>query len=163
MLGLVRLLGSHSMYYLKPLRRNLGVATLVTGCVFAAGWVRTTTVSDQIVVLYGASSVLYLNSDNRTIGWEWRRLVINSDWFPIRTEWISATAENPSNSVDPFDGHTDWLIDIWGFYIGAGLDRQIIVEVPYWSIVIPLTLLSAWLLLSKPRAKKIDPSGPLHV
>ncbi|WP_157605387.1 hypothetical protein [Schlesneria paludicola] len=25
--------------------------------------------------------------------------------------------------------------------------------VPYWSIVLPLTLLSAWLLLGQPRAK----------
>lgn len=28
-------------------------------------------------------------------------------------------------------------------------------SIPYWSFVIPLTLLSAWLLLSKPRAKTI--------
>lgn len=28
------------------------------------------------------------------------------------------------------------------------------VTLPYWSIVVPLTLLSAWLLLSKPRPPK---------
>ncbi len=31
--------------------------------------------------------------------------------------------------------------------------HQTIAQVPYWSIVIPLTLLSAWLLLSRPRVK----------
>ena len=29
--------------------------------------------------------------------------------------------------------------------------NRLVVPLPYWSVVIPLTLLSAWLLLSKPR------------
>jgi hypothetical protein len=38
--------------------------------------------------------------------------------------------------------------------IGSGFalnDVMVFWRVPYWSIVIPLTLLSAWLLLSNPR------------
>ena len=31
---------------------------------------------------------------------------------------------------------------------------------PYWSLVIPLTLLSAWMLLSKPRPSAPKPSEP---
>lgn len=30
-------------------------------------------------------------------------------------------------------------------------------SVPYWSVVVPLTLLTTWLLLSKPRARQPKP------
>lgn len=33
-------------------------------------------------------------------------------------------------------------------------EKEWVVGVSYWSIVIPLTLLSAWLMLNKPRWKK---------
>ena len=32
-----------------------------------------------------------------------------------------------------------------------GVSIQLILEIPHWSITIPLTLISLWLLLSKPR------------
>ncbi len=53
----------------------------------------------------------------------------------------------------------DWEIRLFGFHFGHGVPRQVYIShtflvIPYWSIVIPLTLLSAWLLFSKPRAKK---------
>jgi hypothetical protein len=47
---------------------------------------------------------------------------------------------------------TSQLQSDWGFRCRYWI-------IPYWSIVIPLTLLSAWLLLSKPR-KRDDPPPP---
>jgi hypothetical protein len=49
-----------------------------------------------------------------------------------------------------------------GFYCGVPDDHysKFMLVVPYWSIVIPLTLLSAWLLLGKPRQAKKAESLP---
>lgn len=49
-----------------------------------------------------------------------------------------------------------------GFYCGAPDDHysKIIIVVPYWSMVLPLTLLSAWLLFSNPRLPKNEPELP---
>lgn len=38
--------------------------------------------------------------------------------------------------------------------------REGIWQIPYWSIVIPLSLLSAWLLLSKPRSTRLASRRP---
>ena len=49
----------------------------------------------------------------------------------------------------------------YGF--GRSLNKKLIVVVPYWSIIIPLTALSAFLLLTKPRKstpKKITEPNP---
>ena len=50
-------------------------------------------------------------------------------------------------------------IQYWGFQIVAGVDQvhKIPAQVriiPHWSIALPLTLLSAYLLLVKPRVAK---------
>jgi len=50
-----------------------------------------------------------------------------------------------------------WRRDFLGFQFGAGTHKQQsllnmhLCMIPYWLIVIPLTLLSAFFLLSKPR------------
>lgn len=66
---------------------------------------------------------------------------------------------------DPFLGQdVEWRFDWAGFTAGAAQNRfrapplRIDLHcVPYWAIVIPLTMLSAWLLLSKPRQAKTTP------
>ena len=52
-----------------------------------------------------------------------------------------------------------WRFRYFGFGIGDEVDQTGVLRAPYWSIVIPLTLLSAWLLLSKPRIAK-SPEKP---
>lgn len=44
-----------------------------------------------------------------------------------------------------------------------GFQRQIRWRVPYAIIVIPMTLLTAWLLLSKPRAKPQKITEPVPI
>ena len=61
--------------------------------------------------------------------------------------------------IDPWESFkVDWKWDCAGFHFGSGTitrgTRKLKCEqyiVPYWSIVVPLTLLSAYLLLTKPR------------
>jgi hypothetical protein len=50
------------------------------------------------------------------------------------------------------------LFDFGDYPTDGGGDKFTLWFVPYWSIVIPLTLLSAWLLLSKPKPAKVHES-----
>ena len=92
--------------YFKPLRRKIGVLTLVLACVLMAGWVRSLSIQDK--ELFNIDSL--------------RNAIISSQ-----------------GSI------------AWERWIGNG--RHESTSIAYWSIVIPVTMLSAWLLLSKSRQK----------
>src|SRR5262249_41942365 len=54
------------------------------------------------------------------------------------------------------------LISPWSFDAGStsvlpANDSPDTYWVPYWSVAIPLTLLSTWLILSKPRQRRMSP------
>ena len=114
--------------YFKPLRRKIGVLKLVMACVAMAGWVRSNSTRDQIIVQdagFGIWSVL------GGIQWNWKYTYeVPGD----AVEW---------SSVPIAQAQMKYLTPEYGW-----------PTVWYWQIVIPLTLLSAYLLLSKPRASK---------
>ena len=155
--------------YFKPCRRKLGVVTLVLACSIMGMWIRGRFKVDSIYFLHrdfvsegnGINFVRFVPKDPNLVYFE---------IFPIRSSTYAPhwdSYENPSN-LD------HWSFRRFGFgynerYSGWGgsrgdetfqttLTRQI-WRVPYWSIVIPLTLTSAWLLLSKPRANKPKPDS----
>ena len=116
--------------YFQPLRRKIGVVTLLVACVFAALWIRGFAISDEfnstswtrnsrgISFENGPSFVYHLN---RSSGQSERHVV---DHNSMRVQIIAET----------------WIMEIF--------------NVPQWSIAIPLTILSAWLLLSRQRLTK---------
>jgi hypothetical protein len=78
-----------------------------------------------------------------------------------RLSWAShATAHHISNNLFP-DARLTWHYRIWGFGCAEYLEsrangsRLIFWQIPYWSIVIPLTVLSAFLLLKKPKTSNL--------
>ena len=95
-------------------------------------------------------------SDDLSVGW------------PSPLQWIPS--ELTQNSRDNYkfywnDGDVHWHWQLLGFDFGAASfeaftkaqtgtfrQRDEIWQIPYWSIVLPLTLISLWLLLSKPRS-----------
>jgi hypothetical protein len=149
--------------YFRPWQRKAGVVMLGLACVFLAGLVRSSHFNDNLWTIVGQdgdwASIGLLSIDQQfgvvhlkphgpgpvtqRCGW---------DELPIargRARW---------NSVIDFNHH--WL----GFGYSNSVHPSMLIKaviVPYWSIVLPLTLLSAYLLLSKPRpAKKPAPTQP---
>lgn len=140
--------------YFKPLRRKLGVVTLLMACVFSAAWVRSLTTRDFIFIEFefpfGGRINTYTMSNQMKI-----LLQRNSGWL--------------------FDfGQTDSIVrlkplkNVWFFEVQP-IEEEIVDEVVqvspgyevgvyFHAIVIPLTLLSAWLLLSKPRTRTLKPA-----
>lgn len=138
------------MGYFKPLRRKLGVVTLVIACVFAGGWIRCQFLSEQLYLWVAKHSVVTVVSENLVLAlslWWWNE----QDFvFPAKSIILQSDERLPWGTAY----YAESLA--WGFRCNSfdGGNGEVGCSIPYWSIVIPLTLLSAWLLLSKPRVRK---------
>lgn len=125
--------------YFRGRRRKIGAATLVMACVFMIGWIRSQNCLDVIEPylprFFGARIRVVSGSG---------RFTILSQNHPVRS--------NTGNRPAVFYRGSFFRWVAWngeGLNIGAKFTL-----IPYWSIVIPLTLLSAWLLISNPRKRK---------
>jgi hypothetical protein len=152
--------------YFKPLRRKVGVVTLAMACVFMAQWLRSLIELDAIARLNENNTHLVISADGAV---SWSRLWPIMEPRPSR--WLyKHNPVSPDSTPNP-NLNYHWRFSGLGFEFSANsfLESSIVPpytqevatwQVPYWSIVIPLTLLSAWLLFSKPRKRpKPDASG----
>lgn len=135
--------------------RKMGAATLGLACVFTAAWLRSVSTAD--FVLFPT-----INKTNCQLVSSRCRLTLS---FSGGDSFESAGW----NSEPVYDGlpngleHPEWREHRWRFFgfdysqepISSHGWSPLIIEytVPYWSIVMPLALLSADLLLIKPRSK----------
>ena len=140
--------------YFRGWKRKIGVATLVMACVFAAGWVRSIFVHDVLLFVHDGDVLGLWGSQSGSL--RWSTDIVNAQvWtVPQWQNWIA------SEGVHPFDDpNIEWQWRCCGFGVADDATERV---VPYWSITIPLTLISLVLLLSKPRKstpKKItDPT-----
>jgi len=147
-------------------RKRVGCATLVMALVFTAAWMRSYDWPSEYQIIGDPSDPRdpppsqWLSSRNG--GLSWNGCFKTPDGIPkfayhsengiivvdecVFTHWKFAGFEFKSSAATPPD--TDNAADVsdWEGYRMAVL--------PYWSIVLPLTLLSAYLLLVKPRVAK---------
>jgi len=113
-------------------RRKAGCVALVTACVFASGWVRSFWLCD--VLSFGQHEFCHVLGRL-----SWARLKSKNPDEPV---WWSSFEISPA-----FGSHDrSWRFDsrVW--------------IAPDWSIVIPLTLLSAYLILWPSKRKTAQPT-----
>jgi hypothetical protein len=144
-------------------RRKLGCVTLVMALAFVGGWVRSGMRHDFVTSDTSRSRYGFTSFQGRLQLGRWTP----HGNGPLLTWGSINAAESQENPVDengaqkPFDPFefldVEWRWDWGGFHFGASMNRAKTrkkrVElwvVPYWSITVPLTLLSAFLLLTKP-------------
>jgi len=145
-------------------RRKIGIVTLLMACVAMCVWCRSHVFTDEI----SSGRIDYLSIGGGQVKW-WHILVASAD---------AHTASQWSWTVYPFE-IDDWLDELpsgWrilAIYKTAGFtfvkgdapngQTLTFVVVSVLWLVIPLTLTSLWLLLSKPRkstSKKITEPPP---
>ena len=156
------------MTYFKPLRRKIGVLTLATACVLMGGWTRSLAYYNSLIIRGYGVTVFFLDSNSGCLSftrqreWPLSGMTLRPrlpTWFEHNTGAIEGRGLTfSSNAVLIFN-----YLGMRRTCKGRSLQshwQQEIIAVHYWSIVIPLTLLSAYLLLSKPRA---NVSAPTHV
>jgi hypothetical protein len=155
--------------FFRGWKRKVGVVTMTMACLFMAGWLRSRHARDEFNVgrNHGLRITGISGRSHFSIG------IIKKNGFtdPL---WLSASHNETDSTLDvtkPIDGARCPTV----FHIHMGLPRNGITLgesrfnfyhetsetcwfagfwLPYWSIVIPLTAISAWLLLSKPRPAK---------
>ena len=142
--------------FFKPLRRKIGVVTLVIACVLVLGWVRSFSLTDFVQVEFSSQSCVFVESSAQTICAGMERTNPSAIWH-IFPAWQTTPSSGikPLDDINTFKWYAKWHdFGIGGSYLNYPGHLLLELQAPYWPIVIPLTLLSAYLLLSKPRAKK---------
>jgi hypothetical protein len=146
-------------------RRKVGIMTLLSALVMMIGWVRSDLSEDWVSInSRRIRTRLLASSANGRIN------VLR--WMPHETgpsfSWGARAASKDRNPLTnrgvkkPFDLWNEFNVenrfDWAGFHFGAGRHRSWngvkrieIWFIPYWSIVVPMTAVSAFFLLSKPR------------
>ena len=155
-------------------RRKVGLMTLLMACLLSACWFRSYSINDTISIPISHTEYLQVASSNQhlifgsvlltTIDGEGRERLPMWMANPTKVTGI----RHPQWRFATFgDRHLDKYLDKARPNIGMGRDWKRMqtrsseftidyryVGTMYWWFVAPLTLLSAWLLLSKPRKSK---------
>ena len=133
--------------YFKPWRRKIGVLTLFTACLFMAAWVRSFTSTDGFQWNLKAFGFGVLSTHN-SVALMFRILDEPFGW---------SSPESLSGGFSTIDEQfrgSEWRWRFAGLRFGRfpkPASSVFVCVVAYSWVVIPLTLLSAWLLLNKPR------------
>jgi len=142
-------------------RRKIGCVTLVMASVFLAAWGRSHVSADKLTVALGGgiqylvklspSSISLRRIGEVTHGPYQSVRVSKSGWSVIDNPvTVVDHQEDSSNTTEAKEDATgEWVIPIVSpVSITTEYDP---FEVPYWYLITPLTLLSAFLLLTKSR------------
>ncbi len=147
--------------YFKPWRRKIGVLTLVLACVFAAGWVRSPFVQDTFIFPFGMpSSLMLVSGSDRLIMAMFH--IETDEAIPTRL-WTSEKASTMSwhwnfagtTLTTSFPDHAFSVGDMDFGIRNTNVAAQW-CQLPHWTLVVPLTLLSVYLLLSQPRKREVS-------
>jgi hypothetical protein len=151
--------------FFRGWKRKIGVVTLILACAFGFVWVRSIFLVDQFFWQYLPTT----HDDGRQegIGEAYAASAQGGAviflFSPIKLEtmnplWaVGDYSEKDPGSMEHWDGR--WNCSIFSFKFQRtsypkGGGGWLTVTCPYWAIVLPLTLLSGYLLLSKPRIAK---------
>jgi hypothetical protein len=150
-------------------RRQIGVVTLVMACVLMGGWVKSFVSGDRLNYRDGFyNSVCMLTSMDGYFYWDRATSLSGGPAFRyFRSGWVSMAGADKTEYENPFlvcNSHSK--VELLGFMFGTGeqgsppyLLKTSLWRIPYWSIVVPLASLSAYLLLSKPRKASQTPAS----
>ncbi|MDB5345263.1 MAG: hypothetical protein JWP89_3640 [Schlesneria sp.] len=140
-------------------RRKWACVTLVMAVALTGMWVRSLIVRDEIT-FPNPGSRRQLASDAGTlrlgyVTWVSRRKREQTSFSFLISERLS---DNDNNEF--WTGcDMQWRWSFAGFDFGKGVDDRMLPQqierwvIPYWSVAIPFTMLSAYLFLGKPRKR----------
>jgi hypothetical protein len=157
-------------------RRRMGLVTLMMTMAFLGGWIRSPLNKDSVQFEFGTSFVTFASNQNGL--WLVTSELPGSVYQPVILGGKSETFALPGHrypfSSDPFGHLTRWFWvteqrwDWYGFHYGRYCDERPIGGIrltfriiPHWAVILPFTLISAFLLLVKPRQLNQDQNTEL--
>ena len=121
--------------FFKGWRRKAGLVTLAMACLLMVGWMRSLVKCDALWFVVGNRQQMMWSMDS-CIAWE-------SDPVDSKEFWEMRTYDRSDSGYAALCWEVREEVDspMW--------------KVPYWSLILLLTLLSAWLIFAKPRKSKL--------
>lgn len=155
--------------FFRPWRRRFGMLILAVTCLLAIAWVTSLTFNSSVCCSIGKTPTHCFGSIDSSLIW-------TVDYNRNFSNWPSFSHTRRTDRFRLFNNpFVKWRWRRNGFGIGDTTENQVNYEgmsvyiskstltvIPYWSIVTPLTLLSAYLLLSKPRRKPLARPQDVH-
>ncbi|HEY4261206.1 MAG TPA: hypothetical protein VGM98_13660 [Schlesneria sp.] len=144
-------------------RRKLGVLTLLLACLFFVMYLRSRVVADGVAAVPSTHQQEWYYSADGFLGWQSYETTLAgytpSPWFSYGTIPIK-----PGEFFDPDSpGDVQWRSRWFGGGIGefptetvrtvsgSGTVAITLRYISYWCFIVPLTALSAYLILSQPQ------------
>jgi hypothetical protein len=147
--------------FLKRMRRTIGVLMLMMALLAMVGWV-TNMIGFECSFSYGGVFTTHtVFSEGHSIGYQYSYEQYSlSHSKAVETDWEISTLSDDNSEIPSSDSaeleeeanddlQTDDPTD--ERQVAVEIQHVRLVEVPYWSIVIAMMVLSAWLLLLKPK------------
>ena len=137
--------------FFKGWRRKVGALMLVMACVAMLGWVRSFPFDEAVWFPTGKRSYSGLISQSGFLVWVSFHHEADAQRAPDFFDWQSQA----SLGTTPFEDYSTWKV-LWNWNEFSSISNESPGEqqtrwiAPYWSIVLPVTLIAAYLLLSKP-------------
>jgi hypothetical protein len=138
-------------------RRKVSCVALLTACMLACAWVRSQDLKDVVSVCRDNETLHWLVSSNGELRWITIHGLGGDPYWSAHNHWRTYPNNSSVAVVNPSTLTPYWNYASIGFSLGQGWvedpisDSRGWVIVPYWSITLTLTLLSAYLILWKPR------------
>ncbi len=147
-------------------RRKLGGITLLLALVAVGAWCRSLYQVDVVTIECGLSRQMFASTEGRLV-WDQRQIQMLGRRGTARFSLTLRIDVSETGDRSRFRYLDNWSIKWrrrgWGFDFGEASQLSgahvNFRAVPYWSIVFALTLLSACLLLWKPRKRGVAAAG----
>ena len=160
--------------YFRGWKRKIGLLVLGLACVLLVWWVRSIRTKDVFQLRVAKTRVCFLTSNKSWIYWQFVRESFPSQLTLQQTTIVGfappsitlsswhfvSSADDANQFVVLTTEQLSILVNAQRSYY-PGLKMEVL-GAPYWSLVLPLTALSAYLLLSKPRPKPSVPHQDVH-
>ncbi len=141
--------------FFRGWRRKFGVVTLVMAFVFMVGWVRSVYQSDILTFPNDDYNSEIWHSGGNHLAWVTyaRRHPNNLPSWPTWETFQYSERIKVRNAHETAGINWNWRVFGFGYGTLDTIDKSRLTFriAPYWSIVMPLTLLSTYLLLVKSR------------
>lgn len=154
--------------YFRGWKRKLGAVTLLLACAFIVVWISLldgsirhqylwqTSETSACRILVGKTQIMF-DSASASLPLFVFAGFNSNQLYAVRLDQHGQALNYPAQT----DSEMNWSLRLAGFATGeCSQDKRFEFHyktwrVPYWSIILPLTALSAWLLLSKRRQPKV--------
>ncbi len=143
-------------------RRKSGLVTLAMALLSTVAWMRSYVIRDKLEIVPHPHCLHAIVSGSGRLVWQ-RLVSTDMPFLHYDFPFVLHSSDGPEgDDLAWYRREVEWRLEGSGFDFGAvhsftGNVRAQFAKVPYWSLVLPLTLLSAWLILIKPRKEERSP------